>query len=127
MTNRELWEKYTNFTQDLSTNARNLAYVAAGLSWAFKTEAGEFPGLVIVALRCVILFFMADILQYVSGALFVRCWVRSQEKAMYAKTKSIEGDYEQPGWLDTPPLIFLWIKIAALLVAYIYLGMYIFK
>lgn len=122
-----MWEKYSNFTKDLSDNARNLAYAAAGLSWAFKIDAGNFPPTVIIALRSIIVFFIADILQYVSGALIVRFWVRGQEKKKFIETKSIEGQYDQPGWIDTPPLIFWLIKIAALLVAYIYLGTYVFQ
>ena len=126
MKNKEIWEKYTNFTKDLSDNARNLAYAAAGLSWAFKLESGQFPPAVITALRFVIVFFLADMLQYVSGALFVKLWMRFQEKKMFNRTGSIEGEYNQPDWLDYPPFTFWVIKIFSLLVAYLYLGIYVF-
>lgn len=127
MTNEELWKSYDKYTNDLSNISRKLAFSAAALSWFFKTTKNNFPAEILIALRLIIIFFIADILQYLLGAVFIRIWTRHYEKKKYKETGSIDGDYSKPSCLDYPAYLMWWIKIIVLLVSYIYIGLYVFK
>jgi len=127
MTNAELWKSYKELTQTLSENGRKLAFAAAGLAWVFKTDVATFPPAVRLALAFVVAFFSFDLLQFVVGAVLLRIWTRREEKKKWKANNSLDGDYEKPGWLDTPPFSLWWAKIIALLLAYACLGMHLIK
>lgn len=127
MKNNDLWKQYDEYTKALSENARKLAFAAAAISWFFKTQENTFPSNILVALLFIIAFFMADIMQYFSASLLLRCWTRKEEKKKYYETKTIEGDYDKPAWLDIPSFSFWVIKILSLSVGYFFIGKHIFK
>ena len=125
MKNSDLWKSYADYTNNLSENARKLGFAAAAICWFFKDQQDRFPNLILVALGATVLFFLADILQYLLGALFVRVWTRHHEVKKYKATKSIEGEYDKPAWLDYPSYAMWWIKISSLLGAFSLIGLYI--
>lgn len=126
MTNEKLWESYDKYTKDLSNVSRQLAFAAAALSWFFKSTENVFPEEILIALRFIIVFFIADVLQYLLGALFIRFWTRYHENKKYKETGDIKGDYPKPAWLDYPAYLMWWIKIISLICSYVYIGLYLF-
>lgn len=122
MKHAELWASYNNYTLDLSKLTRQLAFAAAALCWFFRTPRTTFPPHIYVALTFVVAFFIADILQYFSGAWLVRIWTRKEEVRRWQEGQNIEGDYDKPWWLDVPPFVLFNVKIIALLAAFGFLG-----
>jgi hypothetical protein len=102
MTNEKLWESYDKYATDLSNVSRQLAFAAGALSWFFKSPENIFSKEILTALRFIVIFFIADVLQYLLGALFIRIWTRRHEKIKYKETGTIKGDYSKPSWLDYP-------------------------
>lgn len=125
MKNSDLWKQHEDYTKDLSSNCRNLGFAAAAIAWFFKTAACTFPPTVVKVLAFVVAFFIADVLQYLTAAVFLSRWTRKQEKNRYAETGSIEGDYDKPAWLDYPARALWWVKIACLILAYIFIGIHL--
>lgn len=97
MKNEELWAQYKEYTQDLSTNCRQLGFASAGICWFFKTETYTFPNTIIYALGFTVAFFILDMLQYFTAAILIRMWTRSNEKSMWEKmvrlTESITSQH----------------------------------
>src|SRR4030042_695586 len=122
MTNKELWGQYKEYTAELSSNARKLAFAAGAITWFFKDRDNIFPPSILLAIGFLVLFFICDISQFVSGALMIRWWTRKEEIKKYKETGSIEGisikggegSYNKPAWLDYPSLTFWWLKIVFL-------------
>jgi len=126
MKNAELWKQYDEYTKALTANCQKLGFAAAAIAWFFKTSAGTFPTAILFAFGFVVMFFAADILQYVLAALLIRVWTRSQEKAKWKAKQTIEGEYEKPAWLDYPAFTMWWIKIVCLFAAYVCIGIKLF-
>lgn len=125
MKNSELWESYAEYTKTLTDNARKLGFAAAGICWFFKTPDNKFPFHILLALGFTVLYFISDMLQFLFGALVLRCWTRHEEKELWKAKKSIEGDYKKPAWLDYPSYAMWWLKIIFLLAAFILIGLYL--
>ena len=122
MTIKEYWDIYKEYTKQLSTHSRKLAYAGAAICWFFKSEAVTFPGFVVVALLFVVGFFTADLLQYYGAALTLRFWTRSKEKRLYKETKKLDGDVPKPAWLDYPAFCMFHLKTACLASSFLALG-----
>jgi hypothetical protein len=127
MNNAELWESYREYTNILSNISRRLGFAAAAICWFFKTPDNKFPHKITFALIFTVVFFVADIMQYLLGAIFLRVWTRVEEKRKWRNTGKIEGEYHKPYWLDYPSYFMWWIKVLAILVAFILIGIYLFK
>jgi hypothetical protein len=123
MKNEDLWKSYEVYTKTLSDTSRQLGFAAAAICWFFKTPQHSFPGHILLALGFVVVFFVADILQYLLGAIFLRTWTRFHEKKKWKETGKIEGDYLKPSWLDYPSYLMWWAKVLALLTGFIFIGL----
>jgi hypothetical protein len=117
-----LWGDYKEYTSSLSEQARVLAFGAAGICWFFRSKQTTFPGAIMVALLFVVAFFMTDLLQYYSAAVFLGLWTRSKEKERWAKKQTIDGDYDKPAWLDWPAYFCFHLKIILLGFAFVSIG-----
>jgi len=122
MTNKEVWEHYKDYTRDITEFSRKLAFAAAGICWFFKTQENTFPTMVLWALMFLVTFFVTDILQALLAAILLRWWIRKEEKAKWRKTKSIEGDYLKPAWLDVPAFVMFLAKTVSLLATFACIG-----
>ena len=126
MKNSEIWNSYSNFTLDLSNNARTLAFAGAAIAWLFKTQDNTFPSIVLWGLFFIIIFFILDILQYFLGAIILKFWAEGEESKQLEETGKIDGEYDKPRYIDYPSF-FCWVaKVISLLMGYICLGTYIF-
>ena len=127
MKNADLWAQYNNFTKDLSDNIRKLGFASAAISWLFRGETNAFPEMIKLSLGFVVLFFLFDIAQYFLGAILVKFWTEFKENEFKKSIGTIEGEYYKPLWLDYPSFICWFLKCLALLISYLYLGLYIFR
>ena len=127
MKNAELWKSYEDYTKGLTENARKLGFAAAAVCWFFKNQDDRFPQLILASLGFTVIFFLADILQYLFGAILLKCWTRNQEKKKYKATGSIEGEYNKPAWLDYPSYTMWWLKIISLVIAFALIGFHIIQ
>jgi hypothetical protein len=127
MDSKVIWKSYDDYTRLFSNNSRKLAFAAGVIAWAFRSSTGTFAPLVEWAWVFIIAFFGADLLQYFVAAIVLREWMRTQERKRIAEGKSIDGEYEMPGWLDCPAFSCLWVKFVSLVIAFICLGVHIFS
>jgi hypothetical protein len=67
-------------------------------------------------------FFIADILQSLSGALVTRWFTQRKEFELLHKNGTIEGDVDRPRWLDWPAFTLFLIKSAFLVVGFVFIG-----
>ena len=120
----EVWDRYKDYTAELSKNFRTLALAAAGICWFFKSPEINFPKTILFALIFVVAFFICDILHYGVGAVVTRLWARQKEKELFRKKIQIsrETEVEQPAWLDIGPLVFFFVKAFCLGLAYVEIG-----
>ncbi|WP_305907805.1 hypothetical protein Q9L42_013900 [Methylomarinum sp. Ch1-1] len=126
MNNSEAWSHYKDYVNDLNEFSRKLGFAGSAICWVLKDSNGNFPKYVLVALACFVFFFIADVLQKFIGALLHRWWIRKREVELWTEIQSIEGEYLKPGWLDKPPFTFFVLKIAFLLIAFVFLGVAVF-
>jgi hypothetical protein len=125
----EIWDRYKDYTEELSKNFRTLALAAAAICWFFKSPQITFPKNILFALIFIVAFFICDILHYGVGAVVTRLWVRRKEKELHEKKIQItrETEVEQPAWLDVGPLVFFLGKGFWLLLSYVEIGKELLK
>jgi len=122
MKNSDLWKSYEFYTGELTKYSRQLAFAGAAICWFFKSPEITFPRSINVALIFIILFFVFDILQYFLSAHLIRWWTRKEEKRMWEKEETIEGEYQKPWWVDSPAFIFFNLKAILLSAAFVSIG-----
>lgn len=123
MKNSDLWGQYTTYTEEFSKFSRQLGYAAVAICWLFKAADLTFPTPILIALGCVVAFFISDILQFFVSAHLLRWWTRNQECRIYKETGSLEGEeYEKPSWIDAPAFCFFNIKAFLLLATYAFIA-----
>ena len=127
MTNKDLWQSYQDYTKNLTENARKLGFASAAICWLFKSTGNTFPPLILNALGFVVLFFLSDVLQYLLGAVCLRCWTRREEKRRWQQTQSIDGEYDKPAWLDYPSYTMWWVKILSLAISFLLIGLHVIR
>jgi len=122
MENKDLWAQYVGYTDQASQIARHLGFAAAGLLWAIGNMTDHWSAIARLGLAFVVLFFMADLVQYVFAAVRRRLWIRAEEKKRWSETGSIEGEYLVPPSLDTPAYIIWWAKLGLLTLSFLAVG-----
>ena len=126
MNSKDLWKSYDAYTLILSNNCRKLAFSSVAIIWILKDSKNLFCKELSIALLFIVMFFVADVLQYFISALILGVWIRVQEKSLWKEKQTIEGDFDKPVWIDYPAK-FLWIsKVIFLLISYFFIGKYIF-
>lgn len=123
MKNAEVWAQYKDYTRDITEFSRKLGFAGAAICWVLKLPDGSFSECTLYALAFFVLFFVADTLQGLAGALMLRTWIRSEEKKKYSETNTIEGEYDKPPWLDYPAFTLFLLKIVALLIGFAFVGL----
>lgn len=127
MNNKEAWSHYKDYTRDVTEHSRKLGFAGAAICWFFKDTNAAFPAPILYALIFLILFFLADIVQSMSGALLTKRWLRAEEIKKFEETGEIEGNYEKPGWIDYPSFILFILKVVFLIISFMFIGGHIFK
>ena len=119
----KLWESYDFYTQSLTEQSRKLAFAAAAICWFFKGDDVTFPALITWALLCIVVFFLLDILQYLSTALLVRGWAFKKEVELeQTKGEALpEDEVSNPPRLYRPGFFFFCAKLAVLMLSFLFL------
>lgn len=123
----EIREDYEELSGLLSKFNRQLAFAGIGIVWLFRTTDANGSTSVdtemLTPILCFVISFGFDLLQYLwqSYAWYIFYW--------YKRNKGSREDDEmnEPEW----PNIIAWsmftIKVAALIAAYIHLGIYLYS
>lgn len=127
MKNGEVWDQYKSYTKDITELARKLGFAGSAICWVLKSPNGALSSSVLLALAFFVLFFVADILQGLLGALILRGWIRGEEKRIWRESSSLDGEYLKPPWLDYPSFGLFLMKILFLLVGFVALAIEIFS
>lgn len=127
MKNADVWDQYKSYTKDVTELSRKLGFAGAAICWVLKSPNGALSSSVLLSLAFFVLFFMADTLQGVLGALILRVWIRREEKRMWTESGSLDGEYLKPPWLDYPSFSLFLMKIVFLLVGFAALAVEIFS
>lgn len=122
MKNKELWDTYSFYTEELTKYSRQLAFAGAAICWFFKTPEVTFPKVISIALGLIVLFFILDIMQYFVSAHLLRWWIRKEEIRKWQAEKTIQGEYDKPWWVDSPAFIFFNLKAGALFLSFAAIG-----
>ncbi len=122
MQNRAAWADYAHYTAQFSSLARQLAFAGAAICWFFKTPDVTFPHIITVSLIAYVSFFLLDLLQYYVAALILNVWIRAKERQLWARQRTIDGDYSKPAWLDLPAFALFHLKFLALALGYLFLA-----
>jgi hypothetical protein len=122
MTGKELWQQYQHYTRDLTDHGRKLGFAGAAICWLFKDSNFTFPTVIYFALLAFVLFFIADILQALVGALCVRAFTEQAEAKLWDETKSIEGDIEKPHSVDRPAYRLFLAKCGFLIAGFLFVA-----
>ena len=120
---KELWEQYQGYTKDLTDFSRKLGFGGIAVCWVLKLENGTFSDQTIRGLVFVVAFFLFDVLQGLTAAIVLRVWIRRQEKVRWASTGTLDGEYSKPYWIDYPAYLFFLLKISALLLSFVFIGL----
>lgn len=126
MTNQDAWTQYKEYSKATSDIARKMAFAGIAVCWLFRETNNSFPSIVFNALIFLLIFFIFDLLQYLVSTLLVKNWIRKEEIKMWESTGKIEGNYQNPEWLDLPAFTFFLLKIIALIVSFVFLGIWLF-
>ena len=122
MNNADAWQCYGDYTELVSKVARQLAFAGAGLIWA--ASSGDATRLSFkVGLSTVVLYFVADLAQYICAAERWRRWTRKRETELWSTSGTIEGEYHVPASLDVPVRALWWAKIALLMATFACVGL----
>ena len=119
MKNSEVWGQYKDYTRDITEFSRKLGFAGAGICWVLKEKDGSFPDYVLIALGLFVLYFLADILQGMVGALLLRHWIRKEEIRLYRESNTIDGEYNKPAKLDYPSFTLFLLKIVFILLGFV--------
>ena len=122
MNNREAWENYKEYTRDVTEFSRKLAFAGIAIVWVLMPEEGLFSNMSLLALVFIILYFLGDVTQYLTGALRWYRWINSEEEKNIELSGSIEGNYSPPLSLDVPVFYLFWIKMVFLVLGFALLG-----
>jgi hypothetical protein len=120
----EVREQYYGYTATLSSLVRQLSFAGIALIWLLGGP--QQPGgialprdLLLVGIALVVAL-SADFLQYAVAAFAWGTLGRAREKAHGTDPAADVGD--APDWINWPAIVFIYVKVAAVMVAYLLLG-----
>ena len=127
MTGKQLWEQYQHYTRDLTEHGRKLGFAGAAICWLFKNEAFTFPTLIYLSLLFFVAYFIADVMQSLLGALFVRFFTEAREAEMWKRTQSIQEEIHKPRWVDLPAFVCFIAKCILLVFGFVFIACELLK
>lgn len=127
MTTKELWLEYQHLTGNLTEHSRKLGFAGVAICWMFKDKDYTFPNPIYLALLGFVTFFLLDIAQYFFGALIIRHFTEGQEAKLIHSKKSFETPIDKPRSVDRPAFCLFILKLVALAIGFIVLGVELFS
>ena len=125
MKQSEIREAYEELSGSLSKYNRQLAFAGIGIVWLFRITDKRNVSIepeMLVPIMCFVISFAFDLLQYLwqSLAWYVFYWYNRQYKGLKETDEANE-----PEWPNVIAWAMFVIKVIALMVAYIRLGIYL--
>jgi hypothetical protein len=120
---REFYYFYTGKASDLS---RQLGFAAIAIIWLFKKDVAGLPTLprdLFLPGILVVSSLTLDLIQYCIGAAIWYFFYRSKEKAKVSE----ESELDHSVWLERPISILFVLKVGCVIVAYIYIFVFLMK
>ncbi|HET8554584.1 MAG TPA: hypothetical protein VFL78_07135 [Rhodanobacteraceae bacterium] len=121
-------ENYSYASGTASSICRQLAFAGIAIVWVFNLPTSESPVHVPQQLQVVILLLVVclvlDLLQYVVASLIWSYFARRIELE-FPNDHADDPDMAAPAILNWPALVCFWSKIVVLLVAYIFLAVFV--
>lgn len=122
----DLWRQYEAYTGEVSKGLRTLALAAGGFVWILRRGDGSYAVDVYVVLLILVIYFVLDIAQYISGAIVRKGLARQAEVHLWTKGEKFtyETEVPVPAGSDRTAYVLWWSKVIVLLLAYVVLGHY---
>lgn len=120
----EYKKDYYFFSGKVSDLTRQMAFAGLAIIWVFKSSIGDKISIEKELFLPAILFVLSlsfDICQYIYQTI---AWNWFFEKHEKAKVKE-DDDILAPRWMNYPSNVFFWLKVFALLSAYVIIIRYL--
>lgn len=123
----EIREDYEELSGLLSKFNRQLAFAGIGIVWLFRTTdtlgKTSIDTEMLTPILCFVISFGFDLLQYLwqSYAWYIFYWYKRK------KGCKEEDEMNEPEWPNVIAWILFTVKVAALIAAYIHLGLYLYS
>lgn len=117
---------YRELSGKASDVARHLAFAGIAVVWIFKTgnaTSPKIPSELIPPVTLCVGALACDLLQYVTGALIWGAFHRINEKRNHREDDDVPASPK----LNWPALTFYWVKLAMVIIGYVYLIFYLKK
>lgn len=121
---KECRQAYYDSSGQLSDNCRKLAFAGIAVIWIFKQEDG---GIYILSTKLLWALFLVvsclsfDLLQYIYKTVAWGIYHRKRE----LKDSKSDREFLAPCWINWPAICFLGLKVISIIIAYIYIFMFI--
>src|ERR1700730_6361806 len=106
MTTEQLWERYVEYTRDVTEHSRKLAFGTAAICWFFKSPQITFPPAILWCLGLLVIFFVFDVLHNFCAAFTLRWFLEYHEKKHWNETHQELKKVKNPRWVDYPATMF---------------------
>lgn len=124
----EIRKAYEELSGLLSKYNRQLAFAGIGIVWLFRTTDNtgntSIDSGMLKPVMCFIISFSLDLIQYLWQSL---AWYVYYYWKRIIDGKVEDDDMNEPEWPNVVAWIMLVLKVVSLVVAYVYLGVYIFS
>ncbi len=136
MTLKEIREDYVRYSANVSELSRNLSYAGIGVVWIFKQSASgdaiktTFMSSIPEELRWPLLLFIAvlilDLLQYdIQTGIWYPYYIKNKEQ--HKDEKEDDVNLQEPESYNIIPWGFWIFKLIIVIIAYIFLGLFLLK
>jgi hypothetical protein len=115
---------FYTFSGKASDLNRQLAFAAIALIWLFKKDIGQQPTIsssLIYPAIFVVISLVLDMLHYCVASIVWRSFYRSKEKQHVGERRNLQHSV----WLERPIWIIFVLKILAVVIAYIGIGVFL--
>lgn len=123
----EYMQTYYDFSGKASDISRQLAFAGIAIIWIFKTTNNTgfiIPTRLFYPLLLFAIGLGCDLMQYICGTIVWGSFQWYQER----KFGTIQDpDLDAPSWFKFPQMFFFCAKLLLIMMAYIYLGIYLIK
>jgi hypothetical protein len=113
-------ENYQYFSQKISDIVRQMGFAGIALIWVFKTDTGGkqvVPPELLPAAKLIVVALGLDLLHYICGTLVWGIYNRIKEN----KGTDEATEFLAPQVINWPALALFWLKIVVMVIAYIYI------
>lgn len=122
----EYRQDYYSFSEKASSGARQLAFAGIAVIWVLRTaihQEPKVPAAFHPALVLLVFALASDFLHYVTATVIWGVFCRVHERQGRKDTDTLDA----PRWLNWPTEVLFWVKVMAVLGAYLLIGQYVWQ